>query len=258
MKGFILLTVSLISSFCIAQKALNEHPKKFIFGYDYGTSMPENDFAKHDTSKLPMGRLYHQDTTKLNGYAKSGFHYDFYFTYKFWQHLGVTALVSGNENSYDINTINSQYIALYPPNTVIVTTGDNYSVTQYLIGPYISITPVDRLDIEIKALYGITTANYPGLDYIGGSEITLYTARASSTMGYNVGIGIKFMAEEVKEIGLALHLNVNYMGTNINYPSYSITNYTPFDVFINSSTYNTPKTMTMNILQVTFGISVEF
>lgn len=257
MKGLIVLPLLFLANFCFAQKPVFKS-KKFIFGYDYGTSIPGSDFAKSDVSKLPMSRFYKQDTNKLNGYAKKGFHYDIYFTYKILRHLGITVAVSGDQDNYNINTLYAQYIPFFPPNTVAVSTGDNYYIVQYLIGPYVNITPVHGLNIELKALCGPTSANYPGLEFFGGPETELYTTQKGSAFGYNAGLGITYMVEEVKEIGLGIHLNANYIGANISYPSYSETYYTPLNVYLNSSTYSIPKTMTMSIIQVTLGVSLEF
>jgi len=259
MKGILLLATSLalFVNFSMAQNT-NEEDKRLAFGYNYGESFPQSDFGKTNQSKLPMSRLIKQDTTKLSGYAQKGFHYDIYATYRLIPHLSIMAAVYGDQNSYDINTLNSQYISLYPPNTVAVVTGDNYYITQYLIGPYISIPIIKRLSTEIKVLGGLTTANYPSLTYVGLLQDLLYSIPATSGLGYNVGIGFKYMAVKTREVQLGLHLNVDYAGSTITYPSYSVTAYTPADVYISSATYNVPKTMSLSIFQFTYGISLEF
>jgi hypothetical protein len=258
MRGLILLAVSLLTNFCIAQNSLDDN-KKFSFGYNYGTSFPEGNFGKSDQSKLPMSRFSGQDTNKLNGYAKKGIHYDFYASYKIIRYISIMLSVAGDQNDYDINTLNSQYIQYAPPNTVAVTTGDNYNIVQYLIGPYINIPIINNLSTEIKALAGFTTANYPGLNYLGlPSGELLYTTPNSSAIGYAVGLGLKYTAVKTRGLGLGLHLNVNYAASNITYSRYSITAYTPANTYINSTTYNYPKSLSLSILQITYGISLEF
>lgn len=257
MKGFLLIAVSLYATASVAQNK-NDDDKKFSLGYNYGVSYPESDFGKTNQSKLPMSRLLGKDTTKLSGYAQKGFHYDLYASYRFIPHFSLIIAVYGDQNSYDINTLNSQYISLYPPNTVAVVTGDNYYIVQYLIGPYINIPILKRFSTEIKVLGGFTTANYPSLTYVGLLQDLLYSIPASSGIGYNIGMGFKYMAVKTREVQLGLHLDVDYAGSSITYPSYSVTEYTPADVYISSATYNVPKTMSINIFQFTYGISLEF
>lgn len=255
MKGPLLIALLLFANSCIAQN--NSGEKKFSFGYSYGESFPESTLGKNDQSKLPLSKFSRQDTTKLNGYAKKGVHYDLYMTYRLIRHFSIMVTVYGDQNDYDINTLNAQYIQYYSPNTVAVTTGDTYYIMQYLIGPYINIPVAGDFSFEIKALAGLTSANYPSLTYIGSSEDALYSFPKSSGFGYNIGGGIKYRAVKAGYLGLSLHINVNYAVANLNYPTYSITYFTPGNVYISSSTYNVAKSMPLNIVQVTFGISLE-
>jgi len=255
MKIPLLIILSLLVNFCVAQE--NSDNKKLSFGYDYGESFPKGTFSKNDQSKLPLSRFTKQDTSKLNGYALKGVHFDLYVTYKIIRHVSIMASVCGDQNAYAINTLNSQFIQFYPPNTVAVTTGDNYYVVQYLIGPDINIPIIHSFSIELKALAGITTANYPSLTYIGLSPDALYSFPKGNGFGYTIGTGLKYSVGKSKGLALALHLNVNYAIANITYPNYSITYYTPGNVYLSSSTYNAIKSMPLNILQVTFGIALE-
>lgn len=255
MKGPSIIVLLLFVNLCMAQD--NDGKKKFSFGYSYGESFPESTLGKNDQSKLPLSKFSKQDTTQLNGYAKKGVHYDIYMTYRLIRDVSIMVSVYGDQNDYDITTLNTQFIQYYPPNTVAVTTGDNYYIMQYLIGPYITIPIAGDFSFEIKALGGLTSANYPSLTYIGLSEDALYSFPKASGFGYNIGGGIKYRAVKTGYLGLALHLNVNYAVANLNYPNYSITYFTPGNVYITSYTYNAAKSMPLNILQITFGISLE-
>lgn len=255
MKGFILLAVSFCVNLCIAQN--NDENKKIFFGYNYGQSFPKGSLAKATQSTLPKSGLIGQDTNKLNGYALQGTHFDIYAGYKFIPQLGIMLSVYEDQNPYDINTLYSQYVSFFPPNTVAVSTGDNYYTIQYLIGPYINIHLYKKLGIELKLLAGPTTSNYPSIVYFGLVKDLLYTIQGGSGLGYNIGGGIRYTVVNAGIFGLQLHLNVNYAGSNITFPYYSITSYTPTNVYIASSTYNIPKTMSLNMLQATLGISIE-
>jgi hypothetical protein len=256
MKGLILLTALLCAKYCIAQND-NDENKKFSLGYDYGNSFPMGSFAKATQSTFPKSGLVGQDTTKLNGYGQKGDHFDLYATYKFLRNFGVTLDLYEDQDNYDINTLYYQYISYFRPNTVAVSTGDDYYIIQYLIGPYVNIHIYKNLGIEFKILAGPTTSNYPSLIYFGLVTDLLYTIHEGSGLGYNFGGGIRYTVVKTGIFGLELHFNVNYAGANITYPYYSITAYTPSYVYLSSSTYNTPKTMSMNMIQATLGVSIE-
>ncbi len=260
MKNIIILAIGFffLPYLSVAQDN-DQYGKRFSFGYNYGSSIAKGAYGMNNTSKLPISRLTKQDTTELNGYAKTGFHYDIYFTYEFIPHLSAMLAVSGDQSNYDINTLATQYYSFFAPNTRLATTGDNYYIVQYLIGPYLNPRIVGNLHFELKVLVGLTTANYPGISYIIEPNLqvanyTNYIFQKGSAFGYNIGGGFNYGAV-IGPIGLGAHLNLNYEGSTVTYPGYSITNYTGSNV--QSSNYNIPKTMVINILQLTVGLSIE-
>jgi hypothetical protein len=171
--------------------------------------------------------------------------------------LSVILYVSGDKNSIDINTLNAQLISLVPTNTPTITSSDEFFITQYLAGAYMKIPVSKFCCIELKALAGLTTADNPGLTYTGLQEIVIYTYPEGSGFGYNVGGGIKYAIETEGKLGLGLHLNINYAGSYIKYSGYSVTTYNPAFTLINSYNYNVPLSMSLGILQLTIGASLE-
>ncbi|MGP8217030.1 MAG: hypothetical protein ACLQQ4_15790 [Bacteroidia bacterium] len=253
MRGTILMALSvlLLANICVAQADADDG-KKYTFGYDYGISLPVGDYAGTSTSKFPLKTGTGQDTAQLSGYAKTGFHYDMYFAYKIIPYVSLMLAVYGDQSNYNINTLNSQYKVLNPNSIAIITTGDNYYAVQYLLGPYVNIPVNEIFVIEVKALAGLTTCNYPSLDYIGAGQTTLYSFTKGSGFGYTFGAGAKL---EVAD-GLYLHLNFNYAGSDITYSSSSIAVFSGNNY--SSTTNSTAKTMGLGIFQITGGVSMGF
>ncbi len=235
--------------------------KRFSFGFNYGTAFPVGNFHMADQTKYPISLLNGKDTNHLGGYALSGFHYQYYFAYRVYKRLSIMLFLSGSDIGYNINAVNSQYIQFFPPNTAVVTSGDNYYILQYLIGPIYNLRLAKYFSIELKALGGLTSTNYPTLSYSGLPVSTLYSFPQGNGFGYNLGAGLKYTAAEGP---IAVHLNVSYAGSVINYSSYSIALYTPTtnnpatsNIYISSATYTEPKSLSVSLLQVTMGLSVE-
>jgi hypothetical protein len=235
--------------------------KKISFGYNYGTCITKGDFGANNTTKLPMSRLTKNDTTKLNGYAQTGFHYDVYVTYEFIPHLSAMLAVYGDQCNFDINTLNGQFGRLngYTSSTYDVVTGDNYYVVQYLVGPYVNPRILGSLHFEVKLLVGLTTDNYPGISYIFSPNLptanyTNYTYPKGYGFGYNFGGGFNYGAV-IGPIGLGAHLNIDYEGATVSYSYYNVTHYSPNSIAF--QTLNNSKTMGINLIQITLGLSVE-
>jgi len=244
------------------QKSRSDDPKSLTFGYDYGlngiSSFPLGDFAKTTQSTLPKKGLIGPDTNKLNGYAKKGFHYDVYVTYKIKKDLNFIFAIYGDQNNYNADALNTQFLQYYPSATSAVTTGSNYYIVQYVAGPYLDIPLPANFGIEIKAMAGYTTANYPGLFYITLPGTEIYTIQKGSGFGYTFGTGMKYTLPDLDgPVGLGFHININYSASNITYPGYNVTTYDAAGNYVAGYTYHVPKTMAVSILQVTFGVSVE-
>ncbi len=259
LKGFILLSVLLLANICCAQQ-YDDDNKKFFIGFDFGSSYPKRDFGNAGISNLPLSRFTGQDTNKINGFALKGYHYDIYAIYRLIPHFNVILSVNGDKNNIDINTLNSEYTVSFPSNSAnTLISGDEFFVTQFLGGLQSSFHVSQSCSIELKALAGFTTGYYPGLSFLSAGQEINYTYPEGNGFGYNFGAGVKYSIEASGNIGLGLHLNVSYAGSNISFSNYSVTTYAisyPNNL-ISSYTYNVPKTMAIGIIQVAIGFSLE-
>jgi hypothetical protein len=238
-----------------------ERNKKFSFGFNNGIGIPIGEFRKTDETKFPLSKFNGGDSNHLGGYAQSGFHYEFYAAYKIIPRLSILVSASGNDIGYDINTLDSQYILYVPPNSSIVTSGDSYYIIQYLIGPDFTIPLGKNFSIEIKALAGLTTTNYPALTYVGLTETEIFAFQGGNGFGYSAGTSLKFVTANGY---IGVHLNINYVGSTINYSSYAEAFYTPSSPnpalsnnYLGSAIYNEQKSLMVSLIQVSLGVSVE-
>jgi len=280
-----LTIVAAIAGLCIAQlNTQAQDDKKLSFGINVGAGIPMGDYSKTDSTKLPLSsattnRGKANDTTKYNGFAKTGFHFSVYGQYMIAGPIGVKLLIGGTMNSFDITSFNSTYASILTENGSAspgqtfptFTASKSYYIGQYLVGPCLKLPAGDKLRIEAQILVGLVTANYPSLSYTystsGGTApfnysetgTETYSSSSGSGFGYNIGAGLEYMATDM----IGLHLNVGYTGSSLSYSSYtqaSSSSYTFGGTTSSSSsagTYNIPKTMSMGLLQITVGVSID-
>ncbi|NNM94260.1 MAG: hypothetical protein HKL88_02210 [Bacteroidia bacterium] len=282
MKAPVIISISFmlfLSHHGLAQLAFGGEDKGFMIGFNLGKNAPLAGYGSTSQSHLPLGGISKSDTNSLSGYAgtQSSFHYDIYAGYRIFPHLGLMVACNEDFNRFDIQTVNSQYRSLLSTEQVNAMSGDNFNITQFLAGPYLCfplsvsgsnaddgkshsfhLNPVrTNTSLEIRVLVGLTTANYPAIYYSGISETTLYSFGEGRGFGYFGSAGIKY---EIVD-GIAIHLDVNYEGSSVTYPNYSVLNYynpnTMPPYTYTPNTYNTPKTMTIGLFQATLGFSLE-
>src|SRR6185295_14622812 len=100
-----------------------------------------------------------------SGFATSGFLYQFEYA-GFWsKHAGFGFEAGHFSNAVNLNSYSNDFAAnfqgLTPPNTVLVTSIDNWKATYLLGGPYITL-PFKDLIIDFKALGGMVNSTIPG------------------------------------------------------------------------------------------------
>ena len=254
------LTILILGNLFSGVNSVSAQDKKLSFGVNVGYGIPGGDFSSTDASKQPVVEYPSTDTTHVSGYAKSGFHFNVYGDYMFASVIGGMISIGGNMNSYDVATLNSNVATAYTKagfngTLPAFTVSGSYYVGQYLIGPYVSIPAGSKLRIEIKALVGLTSVNYPTLSYsysFFGSPISeTITVKSSSGFGYNFGAGIKYMVTDM----VGLHFNVCYAGCSASYPSYTAT--ASDGTNSSSQTHNTAMAMSLSEIQVTVGASID-
>jgi hypothetical protein len=254
-KHLFFVSFLLLAYACSAQQGggTSEYDnRKFSFGFNLGNGYPLNGYGGASTSQLPMSRLTNQDTNRISGYAKPGIHYDIYASYEILNHVSIMLAVDGDKDYYDVNTLNLQYAAYFPPNTVSAFTGYEYFVSQYLAGPKLNLPISEYCSIECRVLAGFTTVDNPNLNFYNAKDTIGYSFPTGKGFGYNIGAGIKYIAAEGY---IGLHLMICYGGAVIKYPNYTV--YYSSGANIYNNTYNAPKKMILGILQVAVGISLE-
>ena len=277
---FTLLTVCILytgNNSAIAQD------KKLSFGLNVGVGMPVGHYGKSDSSALPLSSSTANagkanDTTKYNGFARTGFHFNIYAQYMIVGPLGVKVILGGSFNSFDISTFNSVYGAIYNQNTGNVgtvsptfTASGGYYIGQYMIGPCLKLRVTDKIKIEGQILAGLLTGGYPiltqkinssfvfeGTSYLETGTETYFTV-SSNAFAYNINAGIEYMITDM----IGLHFNVGYTGSSLRFPTYAnVANVQlvggGYDRSENSGgVYNIPKTMSIGLIQITVGGSID-
>ncbi|MGP8217419.1 MAG: hypothetical protein ACLQQ4_17765 [Bacteroidia bacterium] len=222
--------------------------KKFSIGISIGEAIPMQDFGSTNV-KNSFWDFTSPDSTRLQGFATTGFHFNISASYLFSDDFGIMMLIGFSSNSFDINAFSSSIG--YPASN---TTG-GYSTAEYLIGPYLSLPVVNKLKINISALIGLVTSSYPTLNIALNDTTVLETNfNGGSGFAYSFSAGLEYSVNN----NISLLLNFAYTETTITYSSwlatYTITGYYP--VTINHNTDVT--SMSTGILKPTIGISFKF
>ncbi len=247
----------------VHKKDTTKHEKRLSFGTNEGYGIPIGNFKKSDGSIYPISHWAHAgDTTKLGGYGLYGFHYEYFAAYRVLPHISVMISVGGNDIGYNINSVNSQFIQYFPPNTDVVTSGDNYYVIQYLGGIKYNVPLGHYFHLEFNGLAGITSTNYPSLSYIGFPESMIYQFPQGSGFGYNVSAGLKYVMADGY---IGVHLNVSYAGSMVSFSGYSVSFFTPplpnapasTAIYLRTANFDYPKNLDVRLLQITFGVTGE-
>lgn len=221
--------------------------KKFSLDVNIGVGIPAGDFG--NTTQVPLPST---DTTHVNGLALTGFHFSIAANYLFSSFFGGMIMVGGNLSPFD----EAEWQSLRSTQVIGISTSVNgmFYIGQYLIGPYISVPASPKVKIEVKALLGLVTANYPTLNqtfpYYGTTVVEVKTFNNSYDFGCYFGAGIKYMVTD----NIGINLNAGYMGSDINYPEVDLTvaqtgypNYSAKSIF--------PRYMQLGLIQITCGVS---
>src|ERR1700677_1516684 len=157
MKKLTLIATTLVAAGVLYTGANSANAQsKLSFGLNVGAGIPMGAYAKHDSTALPvagstMNAGKGNDTTKLNGFAKTGFSFNVYGQYMLAGPIGVKLMIGGTMNSYDVATLNSDFANLqskyYGTSTGSPTfTASSYYVGQYFIGPCLKL-PAGKMNI---------------------------------------------------------------------------------------------------------------
>jgi hypothetical protein len=224
MRKYLILLVTIVLSYTMSAQ--------LTIGVDGGLSIPSSDYGSSNASASSSGG-------NISGYAKIGTCFDGYIGFKFIPIIGVMVQYGVNNNSYDVGKLNSSNV------TVITSGGDK--ITEYLIGPYLSIK-LANIKIEAKLLGGLVSSNYPTLtenaDYSGISSSVINSFSTGNAFGYCAGAKIKFMVAPIVGVGLG----IDYVASDIDFTGVSNAN---------SQTVSNSYKMSVGVFQATLGLSID-
>jgi len=241
----------------ISANLIPETPdNKFSIGLAAGTTIPLGAFG---TSTVGT------DSTHINGYAHTGFHFNATVGYKIYKMIGAMVMIGGNINSCSPPTTYFSGISFTP-----VPSGPHY-LGQYLAGPYVSIPVGKKLSLEARALVGLITSSYPEITASASGTAGFFGSITASTdtkyksgaaFGYSGSVGAKYMLGS--HFGLTLH--VAYSGSNMKYPNYTVhtteisSGYfsTAIPSVNTTNTYNTPVHMSIGMINISAGAAYSF
>ncbi len=229
-----------------------EGSKKFVLGISLGAAIPSGSFASTNV-KNSFWDFNSTDSTHLQGFAKTGFHFNITATYQFTDDFGLTLLLGNSSNPFDINAFSSAIG--YPAGSQ----SSNFTTAEYLLGPCFSLPISNKFKFRVSLLAGIVTNNYPTID-VALNDTTTYevTFNGATNFAYSIGAGIIYNVTD----NIAVQLNLNYTGTTITYTGWTgiytinggVYSYYPYT----SNHPNDVTSMTAGLLKPTFGVEFKF
>ncbi|MDD4847329.1 MAG: outer membrane beta-barrel protein [Bacteroidales bacterium] len=218
---------------------------------------------------IPMGDIKnnHLDSSILmNGFAKTGFHFNVAYTYNFANNFGITAAFFGNVNPVNMDQYRSEYQRYvkdnYPifDNDDITFTNDNdkgsWTTGGLLIGPNINFYLVRHFYLEIRGLIGLGLGYSPEVHNTLMFQDLTYSYQQQSahteSFAWNVGAGFNYRFDR-----LFIRLNVDYLSNNLKFTNLNI-KYPVFDT--EQTTENIPTQMEIinQQLQISAGVGICF
>jgi opacity protein-like surface antigen len=221
--------------------------KKFSLSVSVGPAVPLADFASTNVHGS-FWDFNSSDSTRLQGFAKTGFHFNITASYLLNDNFGLMVTFGSSSNPFDVNTFSS--IVGFPTTTP---TG-GYSFNEYLIGPFLKFNLVPKLNVQISAMAGIVDLTYPELTFTLNDTLSeTIDFQGGLNFGYSFGAGLVYDVSNT----ISILLNVSYTSATVTYGSwtqtYSIPGYYPV-----SFSHPTDKTfMVTGLLKQTIGIVLK-
>jgi len=107
------------------------HARRFSLGVSLGSAIPVRDFGSTNV----RGAFWDgnsTDSTRLQGFAKAGFHFNVMASYLITDNIGIMCMFGSSYNAFDLNTFSSTIgFNTYSP-------AGTYNLQEYLIGPFFS------------------------------------------------------------------------------------------------------------------------
>jgi hypothetical protein len=211
---------------------------KLIIGVSVGAGIPMGAYGTKDNTPS-------NDTSHINGWAKTGFHFNANLGYKFTDNIGGMLLLGGNLNGFDAAAYDTKNRSNFYNGT---TTATSHYIGSYLVGPFFNFPVGDKFAITARVLAGLMTAKYADRTYTSGSVTAVGKFASVSTFGYDAGAGVKIGLTDV----LGIALNIDYLGGTPTFKSQTITTSSPYGS--NSHTYTGSEAMSTGIVNASVGI----
>lgn len=178
-------TVTIIA-FVLAAFQLYSQDKGYV-GISYGLSSPSGDFASKDIND------------EKAGVAKMGYNVGLSGSYLFSKYIGVAALFRFQSNSQDEQPYKDfmNNISAPPSGASYVVDAKTWDVFSYMAGLYVSYPLTQKLSVESKVLFGLSTTAFPETNISVSSvsskaEIMKFTSTNSSAFSNLLSFGVKY------------------------------------------------------------------
>jgi hypothetical protein len=219
--------------------------KRFNIGLSLGSAIPMNKFASTSV-KNTFWDFTSADSTHLEGFARNGFNFTLTASYLFPGNFGIILMFGSCQNPFDINTFSAK-VGL--PST---SPSASYNEDEYLVGGFGSF-PVDKFRFTVNALVGLVSMGYPEISCAAHDTTYTYDLQGGSGFGYDLGGSAEYDISS----RIAVSVNINYLGSNVQYNGFSITGSTPTSIGYFSSTSDVLSLPT-GILKITIGAVLRF
>ena len=224
------------------KKDVSSGGMEFSIAISGGSAVPLQSFSSTNV-KNSFWDFRSADSVKLQGFAKTGIHFNITASYLFSDGIGIMLMIGSNSNSFDINTFSSTV-------GIPFTTSDGYNTREYLIGPYISFSEWPKFTFEANAMVGLVTANYPAIALTIVDTTETIAFNSGKSFGYSFGGAVKYSITSKIDISI----NAAYTQTTMVYPgwtdTYTLPGYYPYVI----SHANDIANMPMGILKITAGV----
>jgi opacity protein-like surface antigen len=210
----------------------SQETKKGLIGISIGPSFPLSDYANNDGENEDAG------------FAMTGLHLNFNFSYKFNDYLGIAALWTGNAHPVDVDKMVDVFWSVDPYLNWEVKS-EAWSSGALMGGLFASI-PYDNGYFDLKALIGYSSSTIPIIDVTasdGSSSINLRQNEASAlAFAINLGAGLRYNVSDK----IAMTINMDYFMTK---PEFEVATTSDFG-------YSSVDAIgqTMKMINISFGI----
>ena len=228
----------------VKEKSYTE--KGFSISVSVGSAVPTKSFSSTNV-KNSFWDFNSVDSVKLQGFAKTGIHFNITTSYLFPNGIGIMSMIGNNANSFDIHTFAATV-------GVPFTTVEGFHTREFLIGPYFSFAGGSNFTFEANTMIGIVTANYPTITQTVVDTTEAIKFNSGSSLGFSIGGTVKYGITR----RISVSVNVSYLQAKIVYhgwtDTYTAPGYYPYVI----EHPNDIATMPIGILKITGGFVFKF